>query len=227
MSIQRQHAIRTRSGARHAVTRRHSTTRTNTARLNAPVHDALTGTSATGNENRRTTTANRSTSRAGSITTRKGVFHARANVRRQAHRKLQLSHIARVPAQKPVSETLSKQLAHAIGANRLTRAITAMGRHERKAEQESNSALFHVTVKVSINKNVETVRIATIDEYTVTRETATPKTCRTHRPSSTRKRTNTDTTRQLARPGTRVTFASRFSDTRAALVRVAVKLLAR
>lgn len=123
MSIQRQHAIRTRSEMKHAVTRRHSLTRANAARLNTPVHDALTGASATGNENRRATTVNRSTSRVGSVTTRKNSLHARANVRRQAHRKLQLSHIARVATKKPVSEPLGKQLAHAIGANRLTLTI--------------------------------------------------------------------------------------------------------
>lgn len=162
MSIQRQHAIRTRSGARHTVTRRHSPTRTNTARLNTPVHDALTGTSATGNENRHTTTANRSTSRVGSVTTRKGIFHARANVRRQAHRKLQLRPITHVAKQKPISKPLSKQPVHAIGANHNALTITTAGRHERKAEQESNSAPLHLTVKRGINKNIKQARITPV-----------------------------------------------------------------
>lgn len=63
----------------------------------------------------------------------------RANSGGYAHRKLQLSPIAHVATQKPVSEALSKQFTHAIGANSLALTITTAGRHERKAEQEGNS----------------------------------------------------------------------------------------
>lgn len=111
--IQRQHHVRASklTPRRHIIDQRHR----------------LTGTSATGNENRRNTTAESATLRVGSVAARKGIFHTRTHVRRQAHRKLQLSRIARVHAQKPIGEPLSKQFTHAIGANRLTRTITTMG----------------------------------------------------------------------------------------------------
>ena len=50
--------------------------------------------------------------------------------------------------------------------------------------------------------------------------------CPTKRMSPTRPCVNVNATRQLLRPGTRVTFVSRPSDANATLVRVAVKLLA-
>ena len=102
-----------------------------------------------------------------------------------------------------------------------------MGRHERKTEQESGSTLFHVTVKVSINKNLETVRITTVDEHTISRETAIPKAAPGHRLSPTRKRTNTNTTRQLAGPVSRIALAGSLTNVNATPVRTIVKLLAR
>lgn len=211
--IQRQHHVRASklTPRRHIIDQRHR----------------LTGTSATGNENRRNTTANRSTSRVGSVAARKGVFHARANVRRQAHRKLQLIRITHVARQKPISKPLSKQPVHAIGANHNALTITTAGRHERKAEQESNSAPLHLMVKRGINKNIKQARVTPVDEHAISRKTTIPQTHPTKQLSPTRPHANANAARQLLRPRTRVTFASHLADVNATLVRVTVQLLAR